>query len=151
MAPTVVTAPAAVTVNVGNTATFAVGVGGTAPTPTSGSGTASRSRGATAAFYSLAAATAGNAGSYSGASPTPPAASPVPRYLSVVDSPAPVAAAITTSPRRRCNCPAAAPLIRGGRQRHGPLAYQWLNGAPIAGATGAVLVLTGVTGGDAAS
>ena len=35
---------------------------------------------------------------------------------------------------------------------NGPLAYQWLkNGTPIAGATGAVLVLTGVTGGDAAS
>ena len=153
VAPTVVTAPAAVTVNVGNTATFAVGVGGTAPYAYQWLKDGQPIEGATAAFYSLAAATAGNAGSYSvrvtnaAGSVTSAAAT-----LSVVDSPAPVAAAITTQPSPQVQLPGGSATFAVAASGTGPLAYPWLkNGTPIAGATGAVLVLTGVTGGDAAS
>ncbi|TXC66782.1 hypothetical protein FSC37_16125 [Piscinibacter aquaticus] len=153
VAPTIVTAPAAVTVNAGNTATFAVGVAGTAPYGYQWLKDGQPIEGATAAYYSLAAATTGSAGSYSvrvtnaAGSVTSAAAS-----LNVVDAPTPVAVSITTQPSPQVQLPGGSATFAVAASGSGPIGYQWLkNGAPIPGATGAVLTLSGVTGSDAAS
>lgn len=153
VAPTIVTPPAAVTVNAGNTATFAVGVGGTAPFGYQWLKDGQPIAGATAAFHSLAAADVASAGAYavrvSNAAGTVTSAAAT---LNVIDGPAPVAVAIATQPSPQVQLPGGSATFAVAASGSGPIAYQWLkDGAPIAGATGAVLTLVGVTGSDVAA
>lgn len=153
VAPSIVTAPAAVSVHAGDTATFAVGVGGTAPFSYQWLKEGQPIEGATLAYYSLAAATSGSAGQYSvrvtnAAGPVTSAAA----TLTVVAAAAPSAVAITTQPSAQVQMPGGSATFAVAASGTGPLSYQWLKGgAPIAGATGAVLVLNNVTGSDAAN
>lgn len=152
-APSIVTQPAAVSVNEGNTATFAVGVGGTAPFSYQWLKEGQPIEGATAAYYSLASTTSGAAGSYSvrvsnGAGSVTSATA----TLSVDPNAVPTPVVITTQPSAQVQLPGGSATFAVAASGSGPIAYQWLkNGVPIAGAGNAVLVLSGVTGSDAGS
>lgn len=152
VAPSIVSQPVNVTVNAGNTATFAVGATGSAPIAYQWLRNGQPIAGATQAFYSLAAAQPGDAGSYAvqvsngvGSGITSASAT-----LTVNAQAQAEPVAITTQPSPQVQVPGGSATFAVAASGTGPLAYQWLkDGQPIAGATGAVLVLPGVTGGDA--
>lgn len=152
VAPSIVSQPVNVTVNAGNTATFAVGATGSAPLAYQWLRNGQPIAGATQAFYSLAAAQPGDAGSYAvqvsngvGSGITSASAT-----LTVNAQAQAEPVAITTQPSPQVQVPGGSATFAVAASGTGPLAYQWLkDGQPIAGATGAVLVLPGVTGGDA--
>jgi hypothetical protein len=153
VAPTIVTQPVSVLVNAGNTATFAVGA--------SGSGTLSYQwlrnglpiGGATAAFYSIAPAASADAGTYAVqvANGVGPGVTSVSVVLTVNASQQATPVSLQTQPSPQVQAPGGSATFAVAVTGSGPIAYQWLkNGAPIAGATAAVLTLANVTGGDAA-
>jgi len=152
-APSIATQPAAVNVNAGNTATFAVGISGSAPLVFQWRKDGVDIAGATAAAYTIDAAVPADAGSYTvrvsngaGAVISNAAA------LSVIASPAPQAPAIATQPAPAVVLPGATATLAVAASGSAPLAYQWRrDGTPIAGATGAVLTLSGVGALDAGS
>lgn len=151
VAPGIATQPASVTVNAGNTATFAVGVGGTSPFTFQWRKDGVDIPGATAATHTFAAAANDNGSQYSvrvtnsAGSVTSNAAS-----LTVVAAPAPQAPIITTQPATVVVMPGASATLAVAASGSAPLSYQWsLNGVPIAGANGAVLQLSNVTSMDA--
>lgn len=72
--------------------------------------------------------------------------------LSVTAAVAPVAVSISTQPSAQVQLPGGSATFAVAASGTGPLTYQWLkNGSAIAGATGPVLLLNGVSGSDAAS
>lgn len=153
VAPSIVTAPANVSVHEGDSATFAVGVGGTGPFSYQWLKEGQPIAGATAAYYSLGTATSGDAGNYAvrignaAGTVTSPGA-----VLTVTAQTGATPVSISTQPSPQVQMPGGSATFAVAASGSGPITYQWLkNGAPIAGATGAVLVLSGVTGSDAAS
>jgi sugar lactone lactonase YvrE len=152
LAPTIVTQPVSVLVSAGNTATFAVGA--------SGSGTLSYQwlrngqpiAGAKAAFHSIASAAVDDAASYAvqvsnGVGPGVKSADAV---LTVNAGPQLAALVLTTQPSPQVQAPGAGATFAVAATGSAPITYQWLkNGAPVAGATAAVLTLSNLTGGDA--
>lgn len=151
-APSIVSQPVDVTVHAGNTATFAVGATGSAPLAYQWFRNGQPIAGATQAFWSVASAQPGDAGSYTvqvsngvGAGVTSAAAT------LTVDTQAQAApVAITTQPSPQLQVPGGSATFAVAASGTGPLTYQWLkDGQPIGGATAAVLVLPGITGSDA--
>ncbi len=153
VAPTIVTQPVSVLTHVGNTATFGVGVAGTGPIAYQWLKAGQPIAGATAATYSVASATLADDGSY--AVRVSNAAGSVTSWnvvLTVNEAVQPQAPAITTQPSPQLQLPGGSATFAVAASGSGPISYQWLkNGAPIAGATGSVLTLAGVTGSDAGS
>ena len=152
-APTIVTQPVSVLTHVGNTATFGVGVAGTGPFSYQWLKAGLPIASATAATYSMASATLADAGSY--AVLVSNAVGSVTSWnvvLTVNEAAQPQAPVITTQPSPQVQLPGGSATFAVAAGGSGPIGYQWLkNGAPIAGATGSVLTLTGVTGSDAGS
>ncbi len=153
VAPVIVTQPAPVTVGAGQTATFAAGVAGTGPFSYQWRRGGDPIPGATLAYHSIAAVSAADAGSYSvvvtGAAGSATSAGAA---LTVVAGAAPVAPTITTQPAPQVQAPGGTATLAVAASGTGPLAFQWSrNGAPVAGATGPVLVLAAVTAADAGS
>jgi hypothetical protein len=146
-APSIATQPAAVSVNAGNTATFAVGVGGSAPLVFQWRKDGVDIAGATAAAHTIAAAVPADVGSYSvrvsnGAGALISSAA----SLSVTPEPAVQAPVIAAQPAPAVVLPGAAATLAVAVSGSAPLAYQWTrDGTPIAGATGPVLALSGVS------
>lgn len=151
IAPTIVTQPASVTVNAGNTASFAVAVTGTGPLTYQWRRNSTPIGGATSAVYTIAAAATTDAGAYSvvisnaAGSATSGAAT-----LTVNPAPAPVAPSITTQPSGLVVIPGATATFAVAATGTGPLSFQWRrNGADLLGATNSVLTLNNVSGADA--
>ena len=154
VAPTIVTQPVSVLVNAGNTATFAVGA--------SGSGTLNYQwlrngqpiAGATAAFFSIAQAAVGDAATYA-VQVSNGVGAPVTSFnvtLTVNASAQATPVALLTQPSAQVQSPGGSATFAVAASGSAPISYQWLkNGAPIAGATSAVLTLIGVNGSDAAN
>lgn len=153
VAPTIVTQPVSVLVNAGNTATFAVGA--------SGSGTLSYQwlrngqpiGGATAAFYSIASTAIADAGTYAVqvANGVGPGATSSNVVLTVNASTQATPVSLQTQPSPQVQAPGGSATFAVAVTGSGPIGYQWLkDGAPIAGATTAVLTLANVSGSDAA-
>ena len=151
IAPTIATQPASVTVNAGNTASFAVAVTGTGPLTYQWRRNGTPIGGATSAVYTIAAAASTDAGAYSvvvsnaAGSATSGAAT-----LTVNPAPAPVAPSITTQPSGLVVIPGATATFAVAATGTGPLSFQWRrNGADLPGATSSVLTLNNVSGADA--
>lgn len=153
VAPTIVTQPVSVLVNSGNTATFAVGVSGSGPLSYQWLRNGVPITGATAAFYSLAAAAVGDAATYavqvSNSAGNETSWNVV---LTVNTSEAPTAVVLMSQPSPQIQAPGGSATFAVAVTGSGPITYQWLkNGAPISGATSGVLTLTGIVAEDAAS
>ncbi len=149
VAPTIVTQPASVIVSAGNTATFAIGVSGSGPLAFQWRKDGVAVPGATSAALTLAGVTAASAGVYSvvvsnsAGSVTSAGAS---LEIATVSPPTPTAPVITTQPSTLVVMPGGAATLAVAASGSGPLAYQWsLEGSPVAGATGPVLLLAKVT------
>lgn len=152
-APTVTTQPAPVNVGTGNTATFAVGVAGTGPFGFQWRKDGTPIDGATAAAYTISAATAADEGMYtvlvtnSAGSATSSGAK---LTVSVPVVPVVTAPQITTQPATQVGLPGGSATFAVAASGTAPLAYQWVrNGTPIAGATGPVLNIGALNGSDA--
>ncbi len=155
IAPSIVTQPAAVVVDAGNTATFAVGVAGSGPLSFQWRKDGVAIAGATSAAITLVSVTPGDAGAYSvvvsngaGSATSETAA------LQVNTAPPPVVTAptISTQPATLVVVPGAAATLAVAASGTGPLAYQWSHdGAPVAGAAGPVLTLASVGAADGGS
>lgn len=144
VAPTIVTQPAAVTVNVGNTATFAVGVDGSGPFTFQWRKDDVDIAGATSAVLSFSNVTASAAGSYSvvvsNAVSTGVTSSPA--ILTVTPGGAAEAPTITTQPATLIVAPGGAGILAVAATGSGPLSYEWLHdGVPMGGETSAVLFI----------
>jgi Regulator of chromosome condensation (RCC1) repeat/Immunoglobulin I-set domain/ZU5 domain len=155
VAPTIVTQPAAVVVDAGNTATFAVGVSGTGPLTFQWRKGGADVAGATSAAITLVGVAAGDAGLYSvvvgnvAGNVTSADAT-----LAVTTTPPPVVTppSISTQPSTLVVAPGAAATLAVAASGSGPLAYQWsLEGTPVAGATGPVLAIASVGASEAGS
>lgn len=135
MAPLIVSQPIGLSVPAGASVTLAVGATGTAPLAYQWSLNGAPIAGATAALYTLAAATAADAGSYTVtvSNGVSPAATSVPATLAVLD--APVVATPPAPVTVNAGQAATFTVVANGAA---PLSYQWLrNGVAVAGATGA--------------
>lgn len=148
VAPSIVTQPVSATVNAGNTATLAVGVGGSGPFSYQWLHGGQAVAGATAAFYSVASAAAGDAGTYSvqvsNAAGNVTSGSAT---LTVVAAAPPVGVTVTTHPSPQVQAPGGSAIFAVAATGSGPISYQWLkDGLPIVGATSAVLNLSGLSG-----
>jgi alpha-tubulin suppressor-like RCC1 family protein len=152
-APSIVTQPVAVTVNAGNTATFAVGVSGTGPFTYQWLKGGLPISGATAAFYSIASAAAGDAGSYAvQVTNSVNTANSTSATLTVNANPVITVVSITSQPSPQIQLPGGSATFAVAASGTGPLSYQWLkDGSPISGATSAVLLLSNLQVGDAAA
>jgi alpha-tubulin suppressor-like RCC1 family protein len=153
VAPTIVTQPVPVTVNAGNTATFAVGVSGTGPFTYQWLKAGQPISSATAAFYSIASAAGGDAGGYSVQvtnsvnTSTSSSAS-----LTVNANPVISAVSITSQPSQQVQLAGGSATFAVAASGTGPLNYQWLkDGSPITGATSAVLLFTNLQASDVAA
>ncbi len=150
--PSIVTQPAALVVSSGDSATFAVGSNASSfQWRKDGVNIAS----ATSAALTLSNVSAADVGVYSvvvsNGSGSVTSGNAV-LTLTVVPAPVITAPAITTQPATLVVLPGAATTLAVAASGTGPLTYQWsLNGAPISGATGAVLYLPSVTALDAGS
>ena len=151
--PSIVTQPVSVSVGAGNTATFAVGVSGSGPIAYQWLRDGEPMSGATAAFYSLAQASGADAASYavlvsnSAGSVTSASAT-----LTVGSSSQAVPVTLATQPSPQVQAPGGSATMAVAANGSGPIAYQWLkNGAPVTGATGAVLTLANLVAEDGAS
>lgn len=153
VAPSIVTQPVSVLVNSGNTATFAVGVSGSGPISYQWLRNAVPITGATEAFYSMAAATIGDAATYAvQVSNTVGSETSSNVVLTVNQSAQPAAVTLVSHPSPQIQSPGGSATFAVAVTGSGPISYQWLkNGAPITGATGGVLTLTGIVAEDAAS
>jgi alpha-tubulin suppressor-like RCC1 family protein len=153
VAPTIVTQPVSVLVNAGNTATLAVGVAGTGPFSYQWFKGGQPLAGATAAYYSVPAATQADGGSYAvQVSNAAGSASSWNVVITVNQSAAPQPVAITTQPSAQVQLPGGSATFAVAASGSGPFSYQWLkNGAPVAGANAAVLVLPNLQAADAGS
>ncbi|EHR69768.1 immunoglobulin I-set domain-containing protein [Burkholderiales bacterium JOSHI_001] len=143
VAPSIVTQPASVLVNAGNTATFGVGVSGSAPFTFQWLRNAQPIAGATQAVYSIASATSVDAAIYS-VQVSNAAGSAVSFRVQLTVTPAPRIEAVTlmAHPAPQVQSPGGTASFVVAASGTGPLSYQWLkDGTPIAGATGAVLTL----------
>lgn len=153
VAPSIVTQPVSVLTHVGNTATFGVGVAGTGPIGYQWLKAGQPIAGATEATFSVASATLADGGSY--AVRVSNAAGSVTSWnvvLTVNEAAQPQAVAIGTQPSAQVQLPGGSATFAVAASGSGPIGYQWLkDGTPIAGATGSVLTLAGVTGSDAGS
>ena len=150
-APAIVTQPVAVRVNAGNTATFAVGAGGSGPLAYQWKRDNVDIPGATAAFYSIAAAAAGDAATYavvvSNSAGSATSASAVLTVDAAVQAQAPV---ITAQPGAVVVVPGMSALLGVGVQGSGPMSFQWLkNGVPVAGQTQATYAIAEASALDA--
>ena len=142
VAPTIVTQPANVTVNAGNTATFAVGVDGSGPFSFQWRKDGVNIPGSTSAVLTLPSVTAGFAGGYSvvvsNAASTGVTSSSA--TLTVNSDGAATAPTITTHPATLILAPGGSGLLAVAATGSGPLSYQWLeNGEAMDGANAAVL------------
>jgi len=147
VAPTIVTQPAAVTVNAGNTATFAVGVDGSGPFTFQWRKDGVNIPGSTSAVLTLPGVTAGFAGSYSvivsnAASSGVTSSSAT---LTVNPDSETSAPTITTHPATLIVAAGGSGILAVAATGSGPLSYQWLeDGSPMDGATAAVLFFSNV-------
>jgi alpha-tubulin suppressor-like RCC1 family protein len=153
VAPTIVTQPVPVLINAGNTATFAVGVSGTGPFTYQWLKGGQPISAATAAFYSIASAAVGDAGSYSvRVTNSVNTATSSNASLTVNANPVISAVSITSQPSQQIQLPGGSATFAVAASGTGPLSYQWLkDDIAIPGATGAVLLLDSVSSNDAAS
>jgi 6-phosphogluconolactonase (cycloisomerase 2 family) len=153
VAPTIVTQPVSVLVNSGNTATFAVGVSGSGPLSYQWLRNGSPISGATSAFYSMAAATIGDAATYAvQVSNSVGSETSWNVVLTVIQSEQPAAVTLVSHPSPQIQSPGGSATFAVAVTGSGPISYQWLkNGAPITGAISGVLTLTGIVAEDAAS
>ncbi len=143
VAPTIVTQPASLSVNVGNTATFAVGVDGSGPFTFQWRKDGVNIPGSTSAVLTLPGVTTGFAGSYSvivsNAASTGVASSSA--TLTVIPDSATSAPTITTQPATLIVAPGGSGMLAVAAAGSGPLSYQWLDdGVPMGGETEAVLL-----------
>ena len=110
--------------------------------------------GATAAFFSIAQAAIGDAATYA-VQVSNGVGAPVTSFnvtLTVNASAQATAVALLTQPSAQVQTPGGSATFAVAVSGSAPIGYQWLkNGAPIAGATSAVLTLIGVNGSDAAN
>lgn len=153
VAPSVVTAPAAVQVGSGNTVTFAVGAAGTGPLGYQWLKNGQPVAGATAAFHSFTAAAGDNGSSYSVVvSNSAGSATSAAAQLTVLAEATPTAVSISTQPSAQVQLPGGIATFAVAASGTGPLTYQWLkDGTAMPSATDAVLQLNGVSSNDAAS
>ena len=153
VAPTIVTQPVAVVVNAGNTATFAVGVSGTGPFTYQWLKGGQPISGATLAFYSIASAAVGDAGSYSvrvsnSVNTATSSSASLTVNANLVISPV----AITSQPSPQIQTPGGSATFAVAATGTGPFTYQWLkDGVTISGATYAVLLLSNLQASDVAA
>jgi len=145
VAPSIVTQPAAVTVNAGNTATFAVGVDGSGPFTFAWRKDGVAIPGATSAVLTLSSVSASSAGNYSVAVSNAVAANVISSAaaLTVLNNGAAVPPTITTQPSTIVIAPGGSGLLAVAAAGSGPLSYQWLAaGVPMTGKTEPVLTFT---------
>ena len=142
VAPGIVTQPVAVTVNAGNTATFAVGVDGTGPFTFQWRKDGVDIAGATSAVLTLPAVTAASAGDYAVVIGNAASSGVQSSSATLTVNPASVAAApaITTQPATLIVAPGGSGMLAVAATGSGSLSYQWLaDGVPLGGETSAVL------------
>ena len=147
VAPSIVTQPAAVTVNAGNTATFAVGVDGSGPFTFAWRKDGVAIPGATSAVLTLSSVSASSAGDYSVAVSNAVSANVVSSAaaLTVLTNGAAVAPTITTQPSTVVIASGGSGILAVAAAGSGPLSYQWLaDGVPIVGKTQPVLTFSNV-------
>lgn len=151
--PSIVTQPVSVSVGTGNTATFAVGVSGSGPIAYQWLRDGQPIAGATAAFHSLAQAAGTDAGPYAvRVSNSAGSVTSASVTLTVGTSQQAAPVTLTTQPSPQVQSPGGSATLAVAASGSGPLSYQWLkNGAPLAGATGAVLTLANLVAEDGAS
>lgn len=152
--PQITAAPASLTVNEGNAASFAVSVSGTGPYTYAWRKNGAPIAGATGASYSIAATTPADAGSYSvrisNAQGSVDSAAATLSVLATPVPPPPVAPTLVTPPVGLAVQPGGGATFAVAVSGTGPFSYQWQrNGVNIAGATGPVLHLPSVSGNDA--
>jgi 6-phosphogluconolactonase (cycloisomerase 2 family) len=152
-APTIVTQPVPVTVNTGNTATFAVGVSGTGPFTYQWLKGGQPISGATLAFYSIASAAGGDTGNYSvRVTNSVTAATSSSASLTVNANPVITAVSITSQPSPQIQLPGGSATFAVAATGTGPFSYQWQkDGSPITGATSAVLLFSNLQVSDVAA
>ena len=150
-APAIVTQPVAVRVNAGNTATFAVGAGGSGPLAYQWKRDNVDIPGATAAFYSIAAAAPGDAATYAVVvSNSAGSATSANAVLTVDAAVQPQAPVITAQPGAVVVVPGMSALLGVGVQGSGPMSFQWLkNGVAVAGQTQATYAIAAASALDA--
>ncbi|MBC7941913.1 MAG: hypothetical protein H7Z19_19505 [Chitinophagaceae bacterium] len=142
-APSIITQPVAVRVNAGNTATFAVGTGGSGPQAYQWRRDNVDIVGATSAFHSIAAASPGDAASYSvvvsnGAGSVTSASV----ALTVDASVQPTAPTITAQPGAVVVAPGMSATLGVGVQGSGPMSFEWFrDGTRLPGQTQATYTL----------
>ncbi len=154
VAPTIVTPPGAVTVNAGNTATFAAGVAGTGPFAYQWLKDGQPIAGATAAYHAIAAASLADAGTFAVrvSNGVGPGVTSAGALLTVLPAFVASPATIVTQPSPQVVAPGGSATFAVGATGSGPMTFQWLKGGvPIAGATGPVLVVSSVSAADAAT
>jgi alpha-tubulin suppressor-like RCC1 family protein len=152
-APSIVTQPVPVTVNAGNTATFAVGVSGTGPFTYQWLKGGQPINGATAAFYSIASAAGGDTGSYSvQVTNSVNSVTSGSALLTVNANPVISPVSITSQPSPQIQIPGGSATFAVAATGTGPFTYEWLkDGATITGATNAVLLLSNLQASDVAA
>jgi hypothetical protein len=151
VAPSIVTQPVSVTVNAGNTATFAVGVDGTGPFTFQWRRDGVNMPGATSAALTFNSAALPNAGSYS-VVVSNSAGAVVSSTVTLDVTPAvPALPPVITSQPSTVVVPAGgSTMLAVGATGSGPLSYQWsFNGTSIPGATLPVLSLANVSNAEA--
>ncbi len=146
VAPSIVTQPAAVSVNTGNTATFAVGVDGTGPFTFQWYRDGAKIAGANSASLTFNSVALPNAGSYSvvvsNSAGTVTSASVILDVLSVAPGSPP---SITSQPSTVIVPSGGSAILAVAATGAGPLSYQWnFNGSALPGATLPVLTLSNV-------
>jgi hypothetical protein len=141
VAPNIVTQPSDVAVNVGNTATFAVGVAGTGPFTFQWLRDGVPMSGATNAVLTFDSVAMPNAGSYSvRVSNSAGQVVSGNALLDVISADVAVAPTITSQPATLIVPLDGAGTLAVGATGTGPLSYQWyFNGSPLAGAIDPVL------------
>ena len=138
-------------VNAGNTATFAVGAGGSGPLAYQWKRDNVDIPGATAAFYSIAAAAPGDAATYAVVvSNSAGSATSANAVLTVDAAVQPQAPVITAQPGAVVVVPGMSALLGVGVQGSGPMSFQWLkNGVAVAGQTQATYAIAEASALDA--
>jgi hypothetical protein len=153
VAPTIVTQPASLTVNVGNTATFAVGVDGSGPFTFQWRRNGFNIFGATSAVLTLPSVVSDASGSYSVVvnNNVGPAVTSIAASLSVSSIAGAEAPNIVTQPSTIVVAEGGSAVLAVAASGSGPLTYQWArDGVPMDGETEAVLVFATVQASNAA-